>query len=66
MQVTATAWLDEWCRSAPRIRTHEPGLPKQSVPNLTPTPLGWPPVLFIFLLNDVRFQQNQRGLSAYP
>ena len=39
---TTTAWLDEWCRSVPGIWTCEYGLPKQSMPNLTTTPLGWP------------------------
>src|SRR3712207_7602215 len=33
---------DEWCRSAPGTRTHEPGPLKWSVPNLTTTPQGWP------------------------
>ena len=31
---------DEWCRSAPGIQTHEPGPPKQNVPNLTTMPQG--------------------------
>ena len=32
----------------PRIRTPEPRLPKQSVPELTATPRGWPTEVNIF------------------
>ena len=42
--------VDEWCKSLPRIRTHEPGWPKHSMHNLTTMPGGQPPktkVLYI-------------------
>ena len=42
MWVTATAWLGECCRSPPGFQTHELRLLRQSVLNLTTTPLGWP------------------------
>ena len=47
---------EEWCRSVPRIRTHEPGLLKQNVLNLTTAPLGRPLEEFL----------NGRSLITFP
>ena len=43
MWVTATAWLDECCRSAPRIWTCKPRSLEDNVLDLTTMPQDWPP-----------------------
>ena len=50
--VTATAWLDEWYRSASRIWTCKLGLLKLSMPNQTTMQLGRP-LCLIFLLGHI-------------
>ena len=50
MWITPAAWLDEWCRSVPGIRTCEPGLLKWSTLNLTTTPWAGP---LLPLLNTI-------------
>ena len=42
----AIAWMDELCRSVPRIRNCEPWAAKVEHTNLTPRPLGWPQDIF--------------------
>ena len=37
-----TAWLDEWCRSAPKIWAHKPWATKAERVNSTAMPLGQP------------------------
>ena len=45
--VAVTVWLDEWCRSMPRIQICEPGLSKWSMLELTTTPWAGPRFTFL-------------------
>ena len=55
---------DEWCRSAPRIRTHDPRPPKWSMPNLTTTPQGWPQEICFEYRKKIRKVPKSDGLAV--
>ena len=53
---TATAWLNQYCRSVPGIWTSKPGPLKQSALNLTTRQPGWS-LIELFLMGHPYFKQ---------